>query len=245
MDFVRTNTSIPAPKVYHAFEWKGRVYIVMQKIRAPKLGNLWVHLSDNSKERIFEHLRTVIEQLRNLRAAKGTGVANIDGGPIFDPRLPGNSNWGPFSCINDFHNVLVDHQDIASITDENYGDLRELAAFYRQPWPQPVFTHGDLSSLNILCAEDKVVGIIDWETAGWLPPYWEYVTAWNANPQNAFWQAEVDRFLQPWQDAQKNDTVRRRNLGLIEFALAIVTVLRFLLFNVLHCSVPNKAPVKS
>lgn len=29
-----------------------------------------------------------------------------------------------------------------------------------------LFTHGDLSSLNILACGDKVVGIVDWETAG-------------------------------------------------------------------------------
>lgn len=36
-----------------------------------------------------------------------------------------------------------------------------------------VFTHGDLSSLNILARVDDIVGIIDWETAGWYPSYWE------------------------------------------------------------------------
>ncbi|KND93106.1 hypothetical protein TOPH_02253 [Tolypocladium ophioglossoides CBS 100239] len=44
---------------------------------------------------------------------------------------------------------------------------------------------------------DDVVGIIDWETAAWFPCYWEYVCAWNVNPQNRFWQQEVDKFLTP------------------------------------------------
>lgn len=85
--------------------------------------------------------------------------------------------------------------------------------FYRQSWSQPVFTHGDLSSLNILCRRDEIVGIIDWETAGWLSPYWEYVTAWNVNPQNLFWQAEVDSFLTPWPHARRMDAVRRKYFG--------------------------------
>jgi len=34
-----------------------------------------------------------------------------------------------------------------------------------------VFTHGDLSSLNVLVRGDQIVGIIDWETAGWYPSY--------------------------------------------------------------------------
>ncbi|RMY86647.1 hypothetical protein D0861_05787 [Hortaea werneckii] len=213
MEFVSNNTSIPVPKVYQAFERKGRVYIVMEKIKAANVGNMWSSLSQASRERIFQQLRPMIEELRTLQPPKGMGVANVDGGPIFDPRLPTQSEWGPFGGIDDFHKALVDHQDIGSVVDEDQEDLRELAAFYRQTWHQPVFTHGDLSSFNILCEGDKVVGIIDWETAGWLPAYWEYTTAWNANPQNAFWQAEVDRFLQPLPHARAMDSVRRKYFG--------------------------------
>jgi hypothetical protein len=31
--------------------------------------------------------------------------------------------------------------------------------------------------------------MVDWETAGWYPPYWKYTTASQANPQNMiFWK---------------------------------------------------------
>ena len=67
---------------------------------------------------------------------------------------------------------------------------------HKDTWPL-CFTHDDLSSLNILVCEGDVVGIVDWETAGWYPSYWEYTTAWNANPQNKFWRKDIDRFLEP------------------------------------------------
>lgn len=38
-----------------------------------------------------------------------------------------------------------------------------------------MFTHGDLSPRNIIVLNDKIVGIVDWEEAGWFPEYWEYV----------------------------------------------------------------------
>lgn len=41
------------------------------------------------------------------------------------------------------------------------------------PWPLPVFTHADLNPFNILLRGDKVVGIIDWEFAGWYLHYWD------------------------------------------------------------------------
>ncbi|KAM4054574.1 phosphotransferase enzyme family protein [Hirsutella rhossiliensis] len=76
-----------------------------------------------------------------------------------------------------------------------------------------VLTHGDLSSFNIMIQGDEVTGIVDWETAGWFPPYWEYTCARNANPQNAFWAQEVDRFLPPRPHELRMDGIRRKHLG--------------------------------
>ncbi|WPG99016.1 Hypothetical protein R9X50_00181800 [Acrodontium crateriforme] len=74
----------------------------------------------------------------------------------------------------------------------------------------PVFTHGDLSSLNILARGDDIVGIIDWETAGWYPSYWEYTTAWPVNPHNRFWRKEIDQFLTPVPEALEMEILRQR-----------------------------------
>jgi aminoglycoside phosphotransferase (APT) family kinase protein len=37
-----------------------------------------------------------------------------------------------------------------------------------------VFTYGDLNMRNIMVENGKVTGIVDWETAGFYPSYWEY-----------------------------------------------------------------------
>jgi hypothetical protein len=57
-------------------------------------------------------------------------------------------------------------------------------------------TRGDLSILNILARGDNVVGIIDWETAGFLPEYWEHTSACQVNPQDLFWKDEIERFIE-------------------------------------------------
>lgn len=75
--------------------------------------------------------------------------------------------------------------------------MSHLIAEPDRAWPPPVLTHMDLSGLNILLREGYVVNIIEWETAGWYPSYWEYTTAWRVNPRNVFWQEEVDKFLTP------------------------------------------------
>ena len=40
------------------------------------------------------------------------------------------------------------------------------------------FTHGDFASRNIMVKRDgTITAIIDWDSAGWFPEYWEYTKA--------------------------------------------------------------------
>ncbi|TQV93179.1 Protein kinase-like domain [Cordyceps javanica] len=212
MRFVAEHTPIPVPKVYSAFEHNGRVYIVMERIEGVMLARGWRRRTPESRARILGSLRGMMQQMRQIPApaAGCCGVSNVDGGPIYDARLPGPSFWGPFRTIRDFHRELragVDEPEYAGVA---IPELGPLIAFHNRPWPDPVFSHGDLSSLNILARGDDVVGIVDWETAGWMPPYWEYTSAWNVNPQNQFWQQEVDHFLEPLPEALAMEATRRK-----------------------------------
>src|SRR5204863_8894243 len=38
-------------------------------------------------------------------------------------------------------------------------------------------THGDLASCNIIVKDGQLAGILDWETAGYFPVWWEYAAA--------------------------------------------------------------------
>jgi thiamine kinase-like enzyme len=56
------------------------------------------------------------------------------------------------------------------------------------------FTHGDLTLGNIMVAGDPgskdIVGIIDWEQAGWYPEYWEYCKLLYGVEYSHEWRAE-------------------------------------------------------
>ena len=40
------------------------------------------------------------------------------------------------------------------------------------------FTHGDFAPRNIMVKRDgTITAIIDWDSAGWFPEYWEYTKA--------------------------------------------------------------------
>lgn len=191
--FVAEKTSIPVPRIYCAFEHRGRRYIVMERLHGKSIGIGWFKRSEESRAKILAQLKDMVDEMRRIKPPDGTGVAHIDGGSLYDERIFGPTlSFGPFDTVQDFHRHL---RGGLEASPRNMPEIKTLISQQEAIPPVTVFTHGDLSSLNILARGDEVVGIVDWETAGWYPPYWEYSTAWNANPQNQFWKDEVDKFL--------------------------------------------------
>lgn len=215
MRFVAQHTSVPVPKIYCAFTRKGWTYIVMERINGEMLGSRWVKRSDKSKAEILQQLKRFVDELRKIppspEQGQQQGVCNVDGGPIWDCRLPGKSmRHGPFESVHSFHRYLRN----GSVAGPNhYPEVSELINLQEGAWPPPVFTHGDLSSLNILVRGDTIVGIIDWETAGWYPSYWEYTSASQVSPMNLFWGEEIDKFLEPMPEALGMEKLRQKYFG--------------------------------
>lgn len=175
------------------------------------VGDGWAKRTESSKASILAQLRSMVEEMRQIRCPEGQGVSNVDGGPIWDCRLPGSTMChGPFETIPEFHKYL---RGGFEADPNHYPEVTELIALQDRPWPSPKFTHGDLSSLNILVRGDLVVGIVDWETAGWYPTYWEYSTASQVNPQNYFWANEIDKFLEPMPEALAMEKIRQKYFG--------------------------------
>ncbi|KAH6621667.1 kinase-like domain-containing protein [Chaetomium sp. MPI-SDFR-AT-0129] len=213
MRFVAEHTSVPVPKIYCAFIHKGSTYTVMSKMNGKMVCQGWRSRSEESKSRIHTQLRRMITEIRSIPAPEGTNVGSVDGGPFCDCRLPSSLLWGPFCTTRDFHQALANGIDLDITITNLPSDVQDLFEFYRESNSRPVLTHGDLSCLNILIEGDDVVGIVDWETAGWLPPYWEYTCAKNVNPMMEFWAEEVDKFLEPMPHELEMERIRRKYFG--------------------------------
>ena len=181
--YVGEHTSIPVPKVYCAFQHKGSAYILMDRINGKELARGWGTRSTESKEKILAQLKKMVQELRSL-PPPSLCISNVDGGPVYDCQFPGTSSIvGPFNTIHDFYDFLRNGVEADPM---NLPDVNRMVMLQDRPWPMPVFTHGDLSSFNILVRGDDIIGIINWETSGWYPSYWEYSMAWYVNPQNIF-----------------------------------------------------------
>ncbi|EDR13929.1 uncharacterized protein LACBIDRAFT_153780, partial [Laccaria bicolor S238N-H82] len=151
-EFIRTNTSIPVPRILDVFKRNNKSYIVMEFIEnAKSLYDVWSDMTDEQKGAICSQFKTYINELRSLVPPNPGRVESIDGSPCFDIRLLGE--FGPFASVDDFH-AHIGH------------NFRCEGNKYRT-----VFAHCDLRLYNILFRDGRIAAIIDW---GWYPGYWEY-----------------------------------------------------------------------
>ncbi|KAK7710671.1 hypothetical protein SLS64_005574 [Diaporthe eres] len=220
MKFIAENTNIPVPKVLSAFSRDGAVFIVMEKIQGQELAKLWHNLSDQTRSSLLDQLRQMADELRALQPPTEFAVGNCIGGSLQDfrqSRAPPPVRFGPFRTIQDFHSWLRDGLEKGQAENMEQADLEDMNEMITRqdgPWPPPVFTHGDLNPSNILVRDGKIVGIIDWEMAGWYPHYWEYTSLKIASDSvNPAWDDNIEKFLSPLPDELKMEKVRFRWWG--------------------------------
>ncbi|KAL7269000.1 hypothetical protein RUND412_008355 [Rhizina undulata] len=124
----------------------------MTAIKGERLDLVWNHLSEAEK-------REYLTQLRDSQC--------------HDPRVDGHG-FGPFQDHETFHSFLHGGFDDAC----GNADLQKVINGQRERTYRSVLAHGDLAPRNVIVSNGKIASIIDWETAGWYPEYWEYTTAW-------------------------------------------------------------------
>ncbi|KND86831.1 hypothetical protein TOPH_08505 [Tolypocladium ophioglossoides CBS 100239] len=187
MLLVREIPSSCVPEVFALFSIKnaeGRSvnYIVMENVAGDILDSIWSRLDSSEKGRISSQLR---HQFATLRSLPTPGYFGCIGRQPFEESMFWSAAEdgvddgivsGPFDSESKFNDALVQKYLYKSGLDHK-------ADYYRRVLPlvlrnhNIVFTHGDLQRKNIILREDGVAVVIDWETAGWYPEYWEYALA--------------------------------------------------------------------
>ncbi|KAJ9643391.1 hypothetical protein H2199_004070 [Coniosporium tulheliwenetii] len=131
---------------------------------------------------------------------------------IIMERIIADTISGPFETEAGLNDAMIEKYIFNNLP-------RNKADFYRRAFQTvlrdhpPVFTHGDFQRKNVMlrqmhrssgreseqqeCEHEPV--IIDWESAGWYPSYWEYPRAlfvcggWKDD-----WSLYVDKILDPY-----------------------------------------------
>jgi aminoglycoside phosphotransferase len=173
--YIATHTSIPVPNVQRAWSSDGITYILMDVVAGVELSSAWHDMSQKTKRRVVDQLKDYLAQLRALHPPTDGAVTSVTGGPLRDGSRIGLKQFGPFQNHDDFHHFLRADTPLDSFSTLEGGE--EVVVAHRQRYTTK-FTHGDFAPRNILVKKDgTVTAIIDWDSAGWFPEYWEYTKA--------------------------------------------------------------------
>ena len=194
---VRDRTTIPVPCVKEAYvDAKTKTgYIAMEYVEGEQLDNAWPTFNNRQKQDICLQLRGYIEQLHAIR---GKRVESVTGGHLEEPFFSDNPTaFGPYHTVAQFHEGIMH-----ALLQRDQSSWTSMVSRFIKTIPQYdiCLTHGDLAPRNILVRDGKIVAILDWESCGFYPAYWEYVKAIIYNDWQSFWMAEgiVDKIMRPY-----------------------------------------------
>lgn len=213
----RAHGQLPGPKDYNG---KGGLYIVTDYIEGETVEAAWDKLSPVDKEEV---LRLIREQINEIRSVPEEGYLGGVGGThyvnhsltIYKNQLklppgadPSPEPLGPFATYDAFVDSWVQR-----LTDELTQEaFKPVVALWnkmaREMWSKntrTVFTHNDLAPKNIMLTKLGTnpdgsgifrVTIIDWDSAGFCPEWWEFADApvwWGSTP--AWWVESIDKIM--------------------------------------------------
>ena len=219
MQIIHELTTVPVPRVYCAFRRKGITYIVMEYIRGETLWSYWQGIGEETKEALRNQLKALMTELRGAQQQISGRVEAPNGGKIYDDRYTEGAElrFGPFATVQDFHlwlrrGICLPLNKGPDNEVDSSADIEEMIRLQDRRRYSTVLTHGDLSSSNIMVRKDRIVGIIDWESAAWYPDYWELTSAWNVNHTDEFWRPEIEKILdfERFRDEHKMEQIRRK-----------------------------------
>jgi aminoglycoside phosphotransferase (APT) family kinase protein len=187
---------VPTPAVYGVLKTDTRTYLFMTRINGVSLDKLWPALDEAQKTSIRDQLTPIFKQLRAIpRPPLEDGKFTLGGGRprrCKDMRRQERIASYPIGSEEEFNDFLLDTGGRKTLVTR----AKMIRSFLRSDH-RIVMTHGDLHPRNIMAvmepAEEvlgrvaaetrtsrvRVVGLIDWETSGWYPEYWEYTKALN------------------------------------------------------------------
>ena len=172
MRFISAKTSIPIPTVVDfvpgiELTGSGEDYLILTTISGthPRPSEY----TKSQRDSLGKQIRAYVDQLRAIPAS-GPEICTFGGGSYNNLRMGWNPTC-PFADLDAFNAHLLSL--VPPRIRENPTVIAALAKRHRI-----VFSHNDLLPRNILVDHNgQLVGILDWEMAGWFPEYWEYTTA--------------------------------------------------------------------
>ncbi|KPM35469.1 hypothetical protein AK830_g11099 [Neonectria ditissima] len=160
LELVMANTSVPVLRVRQYYVSAEFEHLVMDNMAGTTLETAWPTLSRLERESIADQVVSLVQQLQKLHCP------HIDATLLHRQPLRAG---------------LRDATDLNMERTKPYLSNEYIATYvYKRSevigGQSNVFIHGDLYWGNVLIADKRVCGIIDLESSGFFPLYWEWVT---------------------------------------------------------------------
>ncbi|KAI0102178.1 hypothetical protein GGR51DRAFT_297979 [Nemania sp. FL0031] len=163
--------SVPTLKVRTGWKENGKVITISDVVPGERLYDIWWDLSDKEREHIATQVAGYIENWRESDLGR---ISGLTGGPVYyHDNLFGTTEdgFGPFG--SDLHLwEAIESRLVEKGVDE---DTIQFLKDYMPPSSPCVFTHGDLSTRNVIVHEGEVVALTGFENAASLPAWAEDV----------------------------------------------------------------------
>jgi serine/threonine protein kinase len=170
-------------------------FLVMERIPGESLDKVWPSLTESDKDGIIAKLHHVFDIMRQAKFPwPDTFFGSLDGGAVHHYlfwSMTGGYNLGPFNDEAAFVSGITTNYRLAC-NRKGWKDYK--ATFFETYLPRvlqghrPTLTHGDVQPKNIMVAQDMNakgersfdVVLVDWESAGWYPGFWESFCAFSS-----------------------------------------------------------------
>ncbi|KAJ3851419.1 kinase-like domain-containing protein, partial [Lentinula lateritia] len=196
LQFVRANTTIPVPSLFLVFQREDKWYLVMENIVGTTLRSHCENMSATQLVEVANTLKEYMYQLETLGSHRCT---------------MGSWPKGPFSNV--FFALARHFRFKVALPTEEYDNMAEFHSYWVQrlgDHPQCdflrdalskevlsedkiVLSHGDLNSSNIMVSADgHILSVLDWDTFGWYPAFWEPMSMWRGGRWRSQWLNAVE-----------------------------------------------------
>ncbi|KAJ5365754.1 hypothetical protein N7517_008640 [Penicillium concentricum] len=130
---------VRVPEIYFTGKINGHQVLVQERLRGVALAVAWPYLSRAQMGSFKQQARNILRQLHSVKPTDGCQVRSY---VVPDPNIRTNGRIQPLEC-----DILF------SVTNTDLDTS---------------FMHNDLTASNCIVDDDKIVGLIDWEMAGFF-----------------------------------------------------------------------------
>ena len=172
----------------------------MESAKGQTLEAAWPSMTVEDRKRVADQVAECLRQFRGLQSAQ---MQTVDGGPLYSAWLFKSKPQTPHGPLHSDQELW---EELALALTQKNVPAKALDKFRHQLPPSDpyIFTHGDLYSENIIVKDGNLLSIIDWESAGFYPVWWEYVAASiGLGPVDAEWKALLKERLSPHLEARQ------------------------------------------